>query len=87
MDLAGEALRILEQGLPAEHWLIAMAKNVEGAALAGLGRYAKAEKLLLASLPALSGAPLADLPERGRARLAALYTAWGKPEQAATYAR
>jgi hypothetical protein len=68
--------------LPADHWQIAMAKNVEGAALTGLRRYAEAEKLLLASLPALSGSPIADLPERGRARLVALYTAWGKPENA-----
>ncbi len=64
-----------------------MAKNVQGAALTGLGRYAEAEKLLLASLPALAGSPIADLPERGRERLAELYTAWGKPEEAAKYAR
>ena len=87
LDVAGQALKILELGLPADHWLVAMAKNVEGAALAGLKRYAEAEKLLLASLPALSGSPLADLPERGRARLAALYTAWGKPEKAEKYAQ
>ncbi len=59
-----------------------MAKNVQGAALTGLGRYAEAEKLLLASLPDLAGSPIADLPQRGRARLAELYIAWGKPEKA-----
>ena len=64
-----------------------MAKNAQGAALAGLGRYPEAEKLLLASLPALAGSPISDLPARGRARLADLYTAWGKPEKAAKYAR
>ena len=63
-----------------------MAKNVQGAALTGLRRYSEAEKLLLASLPALAGSPIADLPQRGRARLAELYTAWGKPEEAAKYA-
>ena len=82
-----EALRILALSLPDDHWLIAMARNVQGAALAGLRRYPEAEKLLLSSLPALSGSPIADLPQRGRARLAELYTAWGKPEQAEKYSR
>ena len=87
--LAGtaEALRILALSLPDDHWMVAMAKNVQGAALAGLGRYPEAEKLLLASLPALSGSPIADLPQRGRARLADLYTAWGKPEAAERFSR
>ena len=49
--------------LPADHWLIAMAKNVQGAALTGLGRYAEAEKLLLASLPDARG--LADFRPAG----------------------
>ena len=64
-----------------------MARNVQGAALTGLGRYAEAEKLLLSSLPALSGSPIADLPRRGRERLVDLYTAWGRPEEADKYAR
>jgi serine/threonine-protein kinase len=87
IDVTNESLRILEPRLPADHWLIAMARNVQGAALTGLGRYAAAEKLLLASRPALAGSPLADLPDRGRERLEALYIAWGKPEEAAKYAR
>jgi tetratricopeptide (TPR) repeat protein len=87
LEVSGESLQILEPRLPEDHWLIAMAENVQGAALAGLGRYAEAEKLLVASLPRLAGSPIADLPERGRERLAALYTAWGKPEKAAAYAR
>ncbi len=86
-DATTEALRILALNLPDDHWLVAMANNVRGAALAGLGRYAEAEKLLLASLPRLEGSPIEDLPRRGRERLAALYAAWGKPEQAAKYAR
>ncbi len=87
LEVTGESLQILKPRLPADHWLIAMAENVQGAALAGLGRYAEAEKLLVASLPALAGSPIADLPERGRERLARLYTAWGKPEKAAAYSR
>jgi len=86
IDVAEQSLAILEPRLPADHWLIAMAKNVQGASLTGLGRYAEAEKLLLASLPNLAGSPIADLPDRGRARLAALYTAWGKPDKAEKYA-
>ena len=87
LEVAGQALRILEPRLPADHWLIAMAQNVQGAALVGLGRYPEAEKRLLASLPGLAGSPISSLPARGRARLAELYTAWGKPEKAARYAR
>jgi tetratricopeptide (TPR) repeat protein len=86
-EVAAQALGILAPPtLPPDHWLIAMATNVQGAALAGLGRYAEAEKLLLSSLPNLSGSPISDLPQRGRARLADLYTAWGRPEDAARYA-
>jgi tetratricopeptide (TPR) repeat protein len=87
LEVASQALRILEPRLPADHWLIAMAKNVQGAALVGLGRYPEAEKLLLSSLPALAGSPISSLPGRGRARLAELYVAWGKPEKADKYVR
>jgi tetratricopeptide (TPR) repeat protein len=87
LEAATQALRILALNLPDDHWQIAMAKNVQGAALAGLGRYRDAEKLLLASLPALSGSPIPDLPQRGRARLTDLYAAWGKPEEAEKYSR
>jgi tetratricopeptide (TPR) repeat protein len=87
LEVASQALQILEPRLPADHWLIAMVKNVQGAALVGLGRYPEAERLLLASLPALAGSPISSLPARGRARLAALYTAWGQPEKAERYAQ
>jgi hypothetical protein len=62
-----------------------MAKNAEGAALVGLKDYRNAEPLLVGSLGALSGAPIPDLPQRGRIRLAELYTAWGKPGEASKY--
>ena len=68
LDVAGQALQILEPQLPADHWLIAMAKNVQGAAFTGLGQYAEAEKLLLASLPALGGSPIAGPARRAGAR-------------------
>jgi tetratricopeptide (TPR) repeat protein len=85
LQAATEALVILALRLPDDHWQVAMAKNAQGAALTGLGQYPEAEKLLLASQPALAGSPIPDLPERGRARLADLYTAWGKPKEAAKY--
>ncbi len=81
LDVAAQSLAILEPRLPADHWLIAMAKNVQGAALTGLGRYAEAEKLLLSSLPNLAGSPIADLPERGRARLACAVHRLGQARQ------
>ena len=84
-EVAGEARRILASSLPESHWQVAMAKNAEGAALVGIGDYKEAEPLLLGSLAGLSDAPIADLPERGRRRLAELYTAWGRPEQANKY--
>ncbi|MGH8204672.1 MAG: tetratricopeptide repeat protein, partial [Steroidobacteraceae bacterium] len=86
LDESTEALRILALNLPGNHWQVAMTKNIQGAALAGRGQYAEAEKLLLASLPDLEGSPIPDLPQRGRERLAALYAVWGKPEEAAKYA-
>jgi len=64
---------------------VAMAMNAEGAALAGLGKYEKAEALLLTSLPNLAGSPLPGLEKTGRTRLARLYTAWGKPDKAGQY--
>ena len=84
-QVAGQARRILEASLPEDHWQVAMAVNAEGAALAGLGEYKNAESLLLASLPKLAGSPLPGIENTGRARLASLYTRWGKPDKAGEY--
>ena len=51
----------------------------------GLRQYAEAEKLLLGSLKGLDGAPIPGLADKGRQRLAVLYTSWGKPELAEKY--
>jgi eukaryotic-like serine/threonine-protein kinase len=83
--VAAQARSILAATLPADHWQLAMAMNAEGAALLGLGNYDKAESLLLESLPRLEGSPLPGLANTGRARLARLYTEWGKPEKAGQY--
>jgi hypothetical protein len=62
-----------------------VAVNVEGAALAKLRDFESAEQLLLKSQPALAGASIPGLDVRGRQRLAELYTAWGRPADAARY--
>jgi hypothetical protein len=84
-DLAVEAQRILAPNLPKDSWPVAFAMNTQGAALAQLGDYAAAERLLLESRGPLGGAPIPGLADKGRARLADLYTAWGKPDEAYKY--
>lgn len=86
-DAAAAARKVLASNLAPTHWQVAMAENAEGAALAGLRQYTAAEALLLDSLPRLAGAPIPDLQARGRERLARLYAAWGRPADAARYAR
>lgn len=85
LETAREAERILSKSLPANHWRIAAAKSVEGAALAGIGQYEQAEPLLLTSLEGLAQAPIPQLADEGRKRVAQLYAAWGKPEKAQEY--
>jgi tetratricopeptide (TPR) repeat protein len=82
---AVQSERIIAATLGASHWQMAMANNVHGAALAGLGQYAEAEKLLLGSLKGLDGAPIPHLADKGRQRLVALYSSWGKPDLAGRY--
>jgi hypothetical protein len=62
-----------------------MAKNLEGAALAGLRDYKDAERLLLDSQEGLSRAALPGVAKAGRARLADLYTALGNPVEASKF--
>jgi hypothetical protein len=62
-----------------------MALNAHGAALAGLNAYPEAERKLLESLKGLSSAPMPGAVAKGRQRLVALYTEWGKPDAAARY--
>jgi tetratricopeptide (TPR) repeat protein len=83
--ISTEAQRILRIGLPEDHWQVAAAVNTEGAARARLGQYAAAEKLLLKSLQGLAGSALPGIEARGRQRLVELYTAWGRPADAARY--
>jgi tetratricopeptide (TPR) repeat protein len=83
--IASQAREMLLDSLPADHWRVAAAATVEGAALTRLGDYEAAERLLLASVEPLTQAPIPGLAEQNRERLATLYSAWGKPEQASKY--
>ena len=85
--LAAEAKVICSNALSEDHWRTANAASAEGAALAGLGQYAAAETLLLDSFANLgedSGALAIVVTDTTR-RLAELYSAWGKPDDAARY--
>jgi tetratricopeptide (TPR) repeat protein len=80
-----EAEKILAPDYDASQWRMAMATNVHGAALTGLRRFPEAEELLLKSLGGLSASPMQGAADKGRQRLATLYSTWGKPERAAQY--
>ena len=47
LDSSREAVKIYSAALSATHWRTAIPASAQGAALAGLGRYAEAEKILL----------------------------------------
>ena len=79
------ARNILETSFGPDHWRVAAAANAEGAALTGLGKFAEAELLLVSSNHILSDAPMPGVSKQSRERLAALYTAWGKREEARKY--
>lgn len=85
LKFAREAKAILLQSLAEGNWRVAAAVNVEGLALAGVGDYEEAEPLLLDSLTGLEQAPIPDLAEVGRLRMAQFYSAWGRPEEAAKF--
>jgi tetratricopeptide (TPR) repeat protein len=81
------AVQILTPALSATHWKTAVGESAEGAALAGLGRYAEAEPLLVQSLGILSkdgGAPLEyrRLAQRYLDELRARSRASGRPTEA-----
>ncbi len=85
--LIREALATLHNAHGADHWLTADAGSVYGTCLAGLGRHAEAEPLLLAAYPVLKQerGERADYTRDALARIVELYEAWGKPEKAAEY--
>jgi serine/threonine-protein kinase len=87
LGLSKDAKAVWIEALAPGHWRTASAEAVEGAALAGLGRYEEAEKLLLASYGVLhedKGAAHVYVVNSSR-WLAKLYQAMGQPAKAARY--
>ncbi len=82
---AREALEIYRSSLPPGDWQTAHAESVLGAVLAGFGRYAEAEPLLLAAGTALEDRLSARSSYTWDAfeRSVRLYEAWGKADLAA----
>jgi tetratricopeptide (TPR) repeat protein len=87
LALATKAKAIWLKALTPGHWRTASAEAAEGAALAGLKQYAKAEQLLLASHEVLEKDKAAGhiYQINSNRWLAKLYQATGRPEQAARY--
>jgi serine/threonine-protein kinase len=75
------------QLLPKRHWQIAEAQSLLGACLATQQKYEQAEELLLQSLDILQQSRGAADPhtKTTRRRLADLYEAWARPQEAAKY--
>jgi serine/threonine-protein kinase len=83
-----EALAILEATLDADHFQLAVTRGNLGSCLVDQERYAEAETYLLEGLRGMR-ASLGEDHARTHmvsSRLAELYTAWGRPEDAARYA-
>ena len=85
--LLREAVRIRTENMPETHFLRATANGVLGEFLTAQKRFTEAEPFLLASHESLKKSQAANSPRtrRARQRLANLYDAWNKPEQAAPY--
>ncbi|MDP9004661.1 MAG: serine/threonine-protein kinase [Verrucomicrobiota bacterium] len=85
--LLREAVRIRMENMPESHFLRATANGALGEFLTGQKRFAEAEPFLLASYESLKKSQAAHSPRasRARQRLANLYAAWNKPDQAAPY--
>ena len=82
-----ESLALRRRTLPEGHWIIASSESILGAHLALAGRFAQAESLLVPAERTLmeirgDGAPVV---KDARTRLVALYTAWGRPVEAARW--
>jgi serine/threonine-protein kinase len=85
--LLREAVRIRAENVPETHFLRATANGALGEFLTAQKRFAEAESFLLASHQSLKNSQAANSPRIRLAlkRLANLYAAWNKPDQAAPY--
>jgi serine/threonine-protein kinase len=86
-EVIRRALSARQHVFPSTDWRIAEAQSLLGASLLAQKRYADAEPLLLAAEKTLKPIPGHQQRERidTRARLAALYEQWGRPQLAAAY--
>ena len=86
-SLARRCVQVRKRVLPEGDWQVAEARNLLGACLQAQSRFEEAEGLLLQSLDVLRerrGTSDAHTRTANR-RLAELYAAWGRPEEAAKY--
>jgi hypothetical protein len=85
--LLRESVRIRAENVPETHFLRATANGALGEFLTTQARFPEAEQFLLASYESLKKSQAENSPRTRLAleRLANLYEAWGKPEQAARY--
>jgi tetratricopeptide (TPR) repeat protein len=87
LAIAAAARESLAAAFGAEHWRAAWAEALEGASLSALRRFDEAEPLLTHAYGVLSlgtGARVSQI-EAASQYLVDLYTAWGRPEDAARY--
>ncbi len=83
-----EALAIHELHLAEDNWQIQVCRSMIGETLAGQGKYAEAENLLIPSFRNLEQQAAASTASGkryvsdARSRIVQLYDAWGKPEEA-----
>jgi eukaryotic-like serine/threonine-protein kinase len=85
--LLRKALQSFRRALPGTDWRIGTVESLLGASLTSLGRFEEAESLLLDAdgiLKNLQGQQGGE-SSATRARLVALYDAWGRPEKATPY--
>jgi serine/threonine-protein kinase len=82
--LLREAVEIRKKTLPAGHPDAAVTESILGSSLAAQKRYAEAEPLLVGSYARIVARRTDRSREsrEARARIASLYSAWGKPEKA-----
>jgi serine/threonine protein kinase len=85
--LLREAVRIRAENVPETHFLRATANGALGEFLTSQTHFAEAETFLLASYQSLNKSQAENSPRLRLAlqRLASLYEAWNRPEQAAPY--
>ena len=82
-------LAMRQKALPEGHWLIADTTSRIGGAVAGEGKFAKAEPMLLEGYAALkeNRRVPADRKHEAIRRIIRLYESWDKPDQASEWRR